>query len=247
MDNKKYFVLSAILAISFYILIVVLFFYYLQTTHIKKVAAISKNTVLQLDIILPNKQVKKQSITTNYKSGSKISKKVVKKSKSISAKQKTNLKSLFANVKTKAAKVTKKKIINIKKSSLASRFKSKFEKQKKVKDLSVSKLVSSKKQSMKKSVISDVKKDSDPYFSKIYTILSSRWEPTRFFNDLKAKILITISNNGDFSYKFLQYSNDTGFDTQLKTFLDNESLKKYPINPNKSITEIEITFQSKSD
>ena len=63
------------------------------------------------------------------------------------------------------------------------------------------------------------KNENDPYFSKIYNLLSSRWNPTRFFNDLKAKVIITISHNGTFSYQFIQYSDDIGFDNQLKNFL----------------------------
>jgi len=247
MDNKKYFFLSAILAIFIYIFLVVLFLYYLETSHVKKVAAISKNTVLQLDIILPQKEIQKNKIVSTSLSKSKTKNKVVKKAKSVSAKKRSNLKSLFANVKTKAAKITKRKILNVKKSSISSRFKSKFEKERKVKDLSVSKLIKNKQGNRKKVVVSDVKKDSDPYYSKIYNIISSRWEPTRFFYDLKAKVLITITNNGTFSYEFIQYSNDTGFDRQLKAFLDEETNKHYPSNPNKNITKIEILFQSKGE
>jgi len=246
MDNKKYFFLSAIAAVTIYIFIVISFFYYLDSKNVKKVAAISKNTVLQLDIILENKQVSKITSTTQAIK-SKKSSKVVKKSKSNSAKRKSNLKSLFAHVKTKAAKITKKTALNIKQSSISSRFKSKFEKQKKVDKLTVSKLVKNKQTTAKKAVVSNVKKDTNPYFAKIYNLISIRWQPTSFFNNLKAKVLITISNTGTFSYKFIKYSNDTGFDTQLTNFLDQESTKVYPVNPNKTKTTIEISFQSKAE
>ena len=246
MDNKKYFFLSATLAVSIYIFIIVAFFYYLSGVNVKKVAAISKNTVLQLDIVLEDKKVSK--ITSTIKAiKTKKSAKVVKRSKSNSSKRKSNLKSLFAHVKTKAAKITKQKVLNLKQSSISSRFKSKFEKQKKVNKLTVSKLVKNKQTTAKKIVVSNVKKDTDPYFSKIYTIISSRWQPTNFYNNSKAKVIITISKTGTFSYKFIKYSNDTGFDTQLKDFLEQESTKQYPANPNNSDTTIEISFQSKAE
>ena len=245
MDNKKYFFLSALAAVSIYIFFIVSFFYYLSSTNIKKVAAISKSTVLQLDIVLEDKKVSKITSTTKAIK-SKKSSKVVKRSKSNSAKQKSNLKSLFAHVKTKAARITKQKVLNVKQSSISSRFKSKFEKQKKVDKLTVSKLVKNKQTTAKKTAVSSVKKDSDPYFAKIYNIISTRWQPTSFFNDSKAKVVITISKSGVFSYKFLKYSNDTGFDTQLTNFLDQESSKIYPVNPNGSSTTIEISFQSQA-
>ncbi len=136
--------------------------------------------------------------------------------------------------------------MNIKKSSISSRFKSKFEKEKKVKDVVLSDLVENKNSAgIKKVVLSDSKDNTDPYFSKINQILSSRWNPTVFSSDLTAKVIVTITNNGIFSFKFIQYSDNIGFDNQLSTFLSDESLKRYPINPNNKITEIEITFKSK--
>ena len=247
MDNSKNFYISAVISFSIYFFLVFVFFYYSKHNNIKKIDAFTKSTVLQLDIVIETKKEKpkKLAIKTNVKNKS-IAKKVVKKTVSVSAKQRTNLKSLFANVKTKTRKITKAKILNIKQSSIASRFKSKFEKEKKTKNIVLNNLLDNNTK-LNKTVISETKNENDPYFSKIYSILSSRWNPTLFFNDLQAKVIITISHNGTFSYQFIQYSDNIGFDNQLKKFLEDESLEIYPVNPNKKTTQIEITFRSKGE
>jgi hypothetical protein len=142
-------------------------------------------------------------------------------------------------------KVHKKNISTVKKSSISSRFKSKFEKERKVEKLELSKLSIDRLNIKDKNIITESKNDNDPYFSKIYKILTQRWQPIIFYNDLSAKVLLFISSKGIFSYQFIQYSNNSGFDTQLKEFLDKESLKRYPISPKGNSIKIEILFQSK--
>ena len=247
MDNKNNFILSAVIAFAIYFICVFFFFYYTTHRDVKKIDAIKKTTVLQLDIVVKDVKENKKKLSVTKQSTTKEAAKVVKKSKSVSAKQRSDLKSLFANVKTKSVKTTKKSVMNVKKSSLSSRFKSKFEKEKKSQNIKVSKLVENKNINLKKIVVNESKNDNDPYFSKIYQLLSDRWQPTVFFNDLTAKVLIIISNNGTFSYQFIQYSDNIGFDTQLKQFLENETMKPYPVNPNNKTTEIEISFQSKGE
>jgi len=246
MVDKKNFYISAVLALFIYIFLVLLLLLYLKENTIKKVDAITKQTVLQLDIILDTQKDSKQTLKVKSNKNTKIAQKIVKKTTSNSLKQKSDLKSLFADVKTTAKKVSKKRILNLKKSSVSSRFKSKFEKERKVKNVILSDLLKKKNSnSVKKVVLSKSKDETDPYFSKIYQMLSSRWNPTVFSNNLSARILVNITNNGIFSFKFIQYSGNIGFDEQLKDFLDSESLKKYPINPNNNATNIEILFQSK--
>ncbi|MEA2049657.1 MAG: TonB C-terminal domain-containing protein [Campylobacterota bacterium] len=245
MDNKRVFFISCLLSISIYATIIFTFLFYLQNSDVKKFDSIAKNTILQLDIIVdsPKKVFNKVDIQSKIKNNK--SKKVIKKSKSTSAKRKTNLKSLFANVKTKSTNIVKKRVTNIKQSSIASRYKSKFEKIKKTKNLSLNNLNKNKHKNFKNIVSNESKNKSDPYYSKIYELISARWQPTIFFSNTKAKVIITISNNGDFKYKFIQYSDNISFDKQLKGFLDNQLNIKYPINPNNRTTNIEIIFQSK--
>ena len=133
----------------------------------------------------------------------------------------------------------------MKKSLISSRFKSKFEKEKKVDSLKLSRLQNKKQLMKNKNIMTESKNESDPYFSKIYDILSSRWSPAVFSDDLNSKVIISISANGVFSYVFVQYSNNIGFDDQLENFLKSESLKTYPVSPKGKSIKIEIIFKSK--
>ncbi|BFU77251.1 hypothetical protein ALC152_04660 [Arcobacter sp. 15-2] len=247
MANKQELIYSAIAALAIYIILILSFLVYLKTNEVKKINATVKNTVLQLDVILdvaPSKE--KIKIQSNQKN-TKIAKKVVKKTTSSSIKKRTNLKSLFANVKTNVKSTSKDKVLNVKNSSISSRFKSKFEKERKTKKLVLSKLTENKVTKTANNTVTMEKssENQDPYYSKIYQILSNRWQPTIFQNDLKVKVNIIIFNNGKFSYKFIQYSGNMGFDNQITEFLNNETLKKYPISPKNKTVNIEITFQSK--
>ncbi len=246
MDNNKNFILSAVIAFFLYFLFIFIIFFYSKSSNIKKFDAISKPTVLQLDIILDEPKEKDEKVLfKENKKENKTAQTVVKKTTSTSVKKRTNLKSLFANVKTNAKKVTKRKVSNIKKSTISSRFKSKFEKERKTENLKLSKLIDTKITKQNKNIATESKNESDPYFSKIYQILSNRWKPTVFYDDLNAKVIVSISSNGIFSYQFVQYSNNIGFDNQLQEFLDSESLKEYPVSPKHKSIRIEILFQSK--
>jgi hypothetical protein len=235
-------------AVAVYIICILSFLVYLKNSDIKKINATVKNTVLQLDVILETPTEKKETLKVTSKvKNQDIAKKVVKKTSSVSIKQRSNLKSLFADVKTDVKTVTKDKVLNVKKSSISSRFKSKFEKEKKTENIVLSKLNDNKQlKVVNKNVTMDESTDKqDPYYTKIYQMISTRWIPTVFDNDLTAKVSIVIFNNGKFSYKFIQYSGNTGFDNQLREFLNQETQKTYPISPTNKTVNIEISFQSK--
>jgi len=248
MDSKQELIYSAFGAVFVYIILILSFLLYIQTNEVEKIEATVQNTVLQLDVILELNDDAEEKVTIkNEVQNQEIAKEVVKKTTSTSVKQRSDLKSLFANVKTQAKKVSKENSSNVKKSTIASRFKSKFEKEKKTKNIVLSKLKKNieTKASSKNVSMNNSKNEQDPYFSKIYQMLSSGWRPTIFENNLKAKVNIVIFNNGKFSYKFIQYSGNIGFDNQLKAFLSNETRKSYPVSPTNKTVNIEITFQSK--
>ncbi len=246
MGNTKNFYTSAYIAFGSYFLLLSLFFLYVSTNDVKKFDSISKDTTLELDIIIKDEKqekVKKLKVQTIRKDN-KISKKVVKKSSSVSAKQKTNLKSLFANVKTKSKVIKKEKVSNVKKSSIASRFKSKFEKQKKSENVALSKLLDNKEIKVLKLKSGDTKYENDTYISKIYDILYNKWNPLVIVDGLSAKVIVTINYNGKFGYRFVQYSGDSAFDNQLKKFLEKQKLLYFP-KPNKNKINIEVIFTAK--
>jgi len=246
MANSRGIYLSAYIAFGSYFLILILFYAYLSSNKVKKFDSFTKDTVLELDIMIENtKDVKLNYLKVqSTRKDSKLSKNIVKKSSSVSSKQRSDLKSLFANVKTKS-KVIKKKIVStIKKSSITSRFKSKFEKQSKSNNSMLSKLLDSKKLKLTKKKSGDAKNENDKYISNIYELLYSRWKPITFVDGLSAKVIITIYGSGIFNYKIIQYSGDNSFDDQIVSFLDNQKLKLFP-KPNKLKIDIEVIFTAK--
>jgi len=251
MDNNRNFYISAYIAFGFYFLIIFLFFLYLSVNNIKKFNSFSKDTALQLDIVLEDKKIKpkKQKNIKHLKvqtarKNNKISKKIVKKSASVSAKQRSDLKSLFAKVKTKSSVVKKKIVSNVKKSSIASRFKSKFEKQSQNNNNALSKLIDNIKLEAIKRKTGDTNNEHDEYISKIYEILYNRWHPLLIIDGLSTKVIITIHSNGEFSYRIVQLSGDRSFDNQLVLFLEKQTTLPFPI-PKKSKVNIEVIFTAK--
>jgi len=245
MDNKKILFISAFVSISFYFILLFSFLLYAKSTKVLKVESNKKETILQLDVVLetPKKDVDIKPVKSNIVKNS-VEKEIVKRAASNSVKKRTNLKSLFANVKTTSKKVEKEKVLNIEKNTVSSRFKSKFEKEKKVKVLKLSKLSKNENKTsskvVKQSKTSD--KESDPYFNKINKIVHEGWNPLIY--DKTAVVIVTITNRGRFSYIIKKYSDSLAFDNQLKDYLDNESLKRYPISPTNKTVTIEITFKS---
>ena len=164
------------------------------------------------------------------------------KTKSISTKRVTNLKSLFANVKTKAVKINKSKALNVKSSSQISRYKSKFEKKRKAE---VSRLIKSINTSSGKTNLRNekVQYDTDAYYSKIKEMLTLRWYTwnTIVVNNLIARVVIFIDSSGHFSYRILKHFGHEKIDSNLENFLNSETTRIYP-KPSKS-ESIEIIFK----
>ena len=245
MDNNKAFYLSAYIAFGTYFIVVLLFIGYLSLDDVKKIDGYSKDTVLELNIVIEDKKPKitKQTISHPMRKDDKIAKKIVKKSASTSAKKRSNLKSLFANVKTKARIIEKKQVSNVKKSTTTSRFKSKFEKQSKTNN-KLAKLLKKQEVSHTNKKASDAKNEKDPYISKIYDLLYQRWNPLLLLDGLSAKVLLTIYSTGELKYRVIQYSGDSTFDNQLVVFLEEQSMLEFP-HPNKNKVDIEVVFTSK--
>ncbi|MBD3840375.1 MAG: TonB C-terminal domain-containing protein [Campylobacterales bacterium] len=254
MDKFKVNFVAGSLSVLLYLGVVFSFILYLNTAQVKKISALNKTTVLELDIVIEQSKQKPEEQKTvqsqNLIKSEKIEKtknenEVVKKSTSVSAKTTTDLKSLFANVTTQSTKTTKQPVLNVKISTIASRYKSKFEKDKKVEAIQSAQLNKEQMNPQKQMASVSSKDEKDPYYSQIYQIISDAWKPIVFYDDLVAKILITITSNGNFSYKFIQYSNNIGFDNQLEEFLQTQSSQQFPVNPNGKDSTIEITFQAK--
>jgi hypothetical protein len=245
MDKKYNILISAFIAFSFYILIILLFVLYLQSSKVKKFESISKSTILELDLIIEKKIQDKPTISKASIKKHK-SKKIIKKSTAVSAKKKTNLKSLFARVSTKARVVKTKKVLNIRNNQVDSRFKSKYQKQKRNNNIKSSKLldIKSKKQTKKISLATN-KGNYDEYYSKISDIILTRWYKYPIFQQQDYLLIaeININNKGIFSYHIVFYSNNLIVDKAVKEFLENETNDIYPVAPDGKSKNIRINFK----
>lgn len=245
MSDKKFFYVSGILSFSFYGLFFLLFILYVQSHNVKKIDAFSKTTVLELDIIVDTKPKQEEKTIQKLAQNSEKSDNIVKKSTSKSVKTTANVQSLFANVSVAAQAVKKEVINNTEKSLVSSRYKSKFEKQSKNESVSVSKLLDNVKQNSSKLLVSNSKNQNDPYYSKIYELLASRWNPRIIIDNLSAKVIITIFSDGRFDYKLLVKSGNDIFDDSLYAFLESQKLEQFPPYEKGNSTDIEFTFKTK--
>jgi len=239
---EKSYLLSGFLSISFYLTCIFLLLLYLNKSETKKIDAMSKNTVLQLEIIVDKTEKKiRKSTSKNKKVEIKKEEKIVKKSKSVSITKTADVKSLFSKVTTKAKKIEKKTVSNVKKSVVSSRFRSNFEKQKKQNNVKVSNILDDVTVKSKPNIAMDSKHTKDPYFSKIYELLIQRWNALTF-GEFSSKVTITITSAGRFDYSSFVSSGNDLFDATLKEFLENQKLELYPPYTKGSKTEITVVF-----
>lgn len=244
MQKKSSLLISGILSFSFYILLCFLVLYYISSPPVKKYTSKTKVTVLELDVIVEKSDKKR----IEKKEDKKIEKKeeiVVEKAASKAQEKKPDLKSLFANVKTKSKKVAKKEVNKVVKSIDPKRFKSKFEKQKKSSNIKVDKLLNDKKTTTNvRSQSKSKSKESSEYFSKVSSLLDV-WVPLIRENGLQATVLVIINPNGRFDYRFKEYSGNNDFDISLKAFLEEQKSIMYPKPKNRKKVQIDVDFKSK--
>jgi len=239
MEEKGYFYLGGFLSIGLYLIICVSFLFYVSAPKAKKYDS-NKTTVLELDLISTKADEKKVA----EKSVKKIEN-IVKKSTSASIKKTADFKSLFANVKTSAKKIAQKDLNAEKESIDPSRFKSKFQKQKKTDNKSISKLLNDVKTSTNMATTSSTSNgEHDEYFSQIKEILWKRWNPILLEEGLVVKVLVKISSTGKFDYRIMKYSNNVRFDQSLKEFLDSQLQELFPRPKINSNVDIIVNFKS---
>lgn len=243
MQNKSSFLISGIISFSFYILICVLVIYYVTKAPVKKYTTKTTATVLELDVIVEKSDKKR----IEKKEDKKIEKKeeVVEKAASVAAEKKPDLKSLFANVKTKSKTVAKKEVNKVVKSIDPKRFKSKFEKQKKSSNVKLDKLLNDKKTTTNvRSSSKSKSKENDEYFSQVSALLDA-WVPLIREDNLTATVLVIITPNGGFDYRFTKYSGNNDFDISLKAFLEEQKSIMYPKPKKGKKVQINVDFKSK--
>ena len=239
MENKFSFILSGIIAFSFYIFICVLIMYYLFSPIPKTLDLKSTSMTIELDMITEKAEKK----MVEKKTEKIIEKEAVKeKEASVSNEKKPDLKSLFANVKETAKTVTKEEVNNVEKSIDPKRFKAKLEKEKRSNNIKIDKLLEDEKTATNtKSTNANKGQETDEYFSKVQELLDV-WNPVG--TGLKAVVLIMIDLDGRFDYRFVTGSGDEGFDSSLKAFLEEQKNLAYPKPTKEKDIKVNVNFRS---
>ena len=239
MQNKFSFIVSGIIAFSFYVFICVLIMYYLFSPIPKTLDLKSTSMTIELDMITEKAEKK----MVEKKTEKIIEKEAVKeKEASVSNEKKPDLKSLFANVKETAKTVTKEEVNNIEKSIDPKRFKAKLEKEKRSNNIKIDKLLEDEKTATNtKSTNANKGQETDEYFSKVQELLDV-WNPVG--TGLKAVVLIMIDLDGRFDYRVVTSSGDEGFDSSLKAFLEEQKNLAYPKPTKDKDIKVNVNFRS---
>ncbi|MDO7252756.1 TonB C-terminal domain-containing protein [Helicobacter cappadocius] len=86
----------------------------------------------------------------------------------------------------------------------------------------------------------------DEWFSKVYKILYSKWNAS-FYQNASVSVLLTITDNGDFSYKILRYSRYDEYNKSVQALLDSLQGKKFPPYPKGKSISIEVNFKTEGN
>lgn len=241
MQNNFSFILSGIIAFSFYIFLCLIVIFYIASPTPKTYTIKPTSTTIELDMIVEKAEKK----MVEKKTEKIIEKEAVKeKEASVSNEKRPDLKSLFANVKETAKTVAKEEVNNVEKSLDPKRFKSKFEKEKKTSNITIDKLLEDEKTATNaKSKNSAKGEESDDYYSQISDMLSA-WMPTTREAGLKAVVLVMIDLNGRFDYRIVTNSGNETFDSSLRVFLDEQKNVVYPVPTKNKDVRINVDFKS---
>ncbi|MDD2887953.1 MAG: TonB C-terminal domain-containing protein [Aliarcobacter sp.] len=240
MKNNFSFILSGIIAFSFYAFVCFLLFAYIASPIPKTYDLKSTSTTIELDMITEKAEKK----MVEKKTEKIIEKEAVKEEKVASAsnEKKPDLKSLFANVKETAKTVTKEEVNNIEKSIDPKRFKSKFEKEKRTNNIKIDKILEDEKTATNvKATNANKGQETDEYFSQVQELLSA-WVPVG--SGLKSVVLIMIDTDGRFDYRVVTNSGDEAFDSSLKAFLEEQKNVAYPKPTKGKDIKVNVDFRS---
>ncbi|QOG11757.1 TonB C-terminal domain-containing protein [Arcobacter sp. FWKO B] len=245
--TNNQFLISGIISFSIYFILIFAILFYMVDPDIKRVTAFNKNTAIELDISLIEEKAqpkakfekpieKKEEIPIEEKSASKATVTT------------TDMKSLFANVTTQTQNVIKQDVVQKESVKVASVFKSSFEKESRSE---ISTNVSKRLDNVNINPTSSLSPPSDAvideYYSLIYEILASKWQPSIIKENLSSDVIITIYKNGKFAYNIISKSGDSNFDVSLERFLNNQLNVKFPEHNKGEKTSLKVTFKTKGE
>jgi len=245
--SKNYFLRSGIIAISIYIMLIISILYGLNKDNLKRITSFNKSTSVEIDLsILDESDVKKTAFEKpTIKEEIQIAEKSASKA---TVTKEVDAKSLFSNVSTKAKATTKENVTTQQSVKVASTQKSTFEKEERKQISSnVSKTLENVNLNPTSSLAPPSDADVDEYYSLVYEILASKWQPSTLKKNLSCDVIITIYKNGKFGYNIISYSGDASFDSSLERFLNSQLNEKFPEHTKGDKTTLKVSFKTKGD
>lgn len=84
----------------------------------------------------------------------------------------------------------------------------------------------------------------DEWFASIKKILYAKWD-NHFYESVSITVYITITDQGNFSYRIILKSKNSSYNTYMKNLLDSLSEEKFPPYPRGGQKSIEVIFKTK--
>lgn len=84
----------------------------------------------------------------------------------------------------------------------------------------------------------------DEWFASVKKILYAKWD-NHFYESVSIVVYITITDQGNFSYRIISKSKNSSYNTYMQNLLDSLCKEKFPPYPKGSQKSIEVTFKTK--
>lgn len=84
----------------------------------------------------------------------------------------------------------------------------------------------------------------DEWFAKVKNILYAKWD-NHFYESVSIVVHITITDQGDFSYRIIKKSKNSSYNTYMQNLLQSLCQMKFPPYPKGKQKSIEVVFKTK--
>jgi protein TonB len=247
-NNSRLFFFSGFISLLFYVLLLATIAYFLAfKEEIAPVFSTPAETHYTIELQEVVKKQEDKIVIKDVKKPKPVikEKKVLKKEGSLSVKEKTSFKSLFKDLDPTLQKTTKKAEVQTKdRTEVASR---KYGQKvyNKETSKSTSEIMKQLDDIKKSTVIDKTDGQYNEYYAKIKKILTTKYNRAiRIKGEYEAVVNVTIDNLGNLSYQIVKLSSDSSYNTQLKIFLDQMRLEKFPPYEGGIETVIKIDFKT---
>ncbi len=244
MNDFVRFVTSGFLALSFYLGILFMAgLIYFDAIFEAKQYTFSKETVFEVSITEPEPEIKPTPEPPKPKEQEREEiKEVVEESASKTPKESVNVKDLFKEVDIPKPTPPERNVSNPN-DEKAKRLKALEALEKAKKSDEAKKLVDGIK--IQRSVtVAPTQGEFDEYYAKIHEMLMKSFAPKGELGKAESKVLVTVDNRGNFSFKIVNKSGNDAFDSYLSSYLDTLKQSNFPPYEKGSKTEIQVTFKT---